>query len=48
MIVWVALLICLVALLGLFVLQLERARENAEETARLRAASVTWDDWFGQ
>jgi uncharacterized membrane protein len=46
MIVWIALVICVVALVVLFGMQSQRSRENAEETARLRATGVTWDDWF--
>lgn len=46
MIVWIVLLISLIALLALFVLQSERSRENAKETAKLRASGMAWDHWF--
>jgi hypothetical protein len=46
MLALIVLLISLVALLALFVLQTERSRENAKETAKLRASGTTWDHWF--
>jgi hypothetical protein len=48
MIVWIVLAACVVALLLLFVLQWKRSRQNAEETARLRATGIKWDDWFAR
>ena len=48
MLVWIALTLCVVALLMLFVMQLGRSRRNAEETAQLREAGLRWTDWFEQ
>jgi hypothetical protein len=48
MIVWIVLGISVIALSALFVLQSERSRTNAEETAPLRATGVARDDWFGR
>jgi hypothetical protein len=46
MIFWIVLGFSVGALVALFVLQSERSRQNAEETAQLRATGVTWADWF--
>jgi heme exporter protein D len=48
MLVWIALAPCVVALVILFMSQLVRSRENAEETAQLREAGLRWNDWFEQ
>jgi heme exporter protein D len=48
MLVWIALALCVVALVILFMSQLVRSRENAEETAQLREAGLRWNDWFEQ
>jgi hypothetical protein len=46
MVVTAVLLLCIGAVVALFVAQRKRDKENADDTARLRALGSRWSDWF--
>jgi hypothetical protein len=46
MVVASVLFLSIAACAGLFVAQRKRDKENAEDTARLRARGIDWSDWF--